>query len=75
MKFFLNSNYTWYTVGYTDSNYTTTTAVGTTNGTYTRSGDTISFKIFSRYDMTATTSDNWESIYIDGVYKGSLSKM
>ncbi|MBQ5997900.1 MAG: hypothetical protein IJL70_00330 [Treponema sp.] len=75
MKFFLNSNYTWSTVGYTDSNYTTTTAVGTTNGTYTRSGNTISFKIFSRYDMTATTSDNWESIYIDGVYKGSLSKM
>lgn len=64
----------WISQGY-DSSYTSTKPQGTTFGTYSISGTTITINMPAfQTELTGTTSNNWTSIACTGFFSGTMTK-
>ena len=64
----------WISQGY-DSTYTSTKPQGTTFGTYSISGTTITINMPAfQTELTGTTSNNWTSIACTGFFSGTMTK-
>lgn len=77
IDFIFRDGTTWNSLGYKDNTFSTTTPVGTTTGTYSISGTTITINmpVFDA-TLTGTTSDDWATIVCSGnqLFTGTLTK-
>lgn len=77
IDFIFTSGTEWRSQGYTDSNFSSTSNVGTTQGSYeiSESSITINMPMFDA-TLTGTTSDNWATIVCSGnqLFTGTLTK-
>lgn len=77
IDFIFTDGTNWHSQGYTDNTFATTTQTGTTTGTYSISGTTITINM-PLFDatLTGTTSDDWATIVCSGnqLFTGTLTK-
>ncbi len=77
IDFIFTDGTNWHSQGYTDNTFATTTQTGTTTGTYSISGTTITINMpLFNATLTGTTSDDWATIVCSGnqLFTGTLTK-
>ena len=78
IEFTFTDDTNWCSQGYTNDTFTTKTYIGSTSGTYSISGTsiTINMPMFNA-TLTGSTSDDWESIDCTGdqIFTGTIRKL